>query len=611
MLGRFSPRGPARILGPMPTPKTADTAAPAHDVQADKRRRARDLYWQGWRITYIAQHIGEPRTTVHGWKDAEKWDEAQPIQRIEWALESRLVQLLCKDNKTGGDFKEIDLLGRQVERLARVRNYEKTGKEKELNPAIENRNRAPKRSPERNHFTEEQIEELQTAFRDSIFNYQKVWFRNGEQRTRMVLKSRQIGATWYFAREALIDAITTGRNQIFLSASKAQAHIFKQYIQQFAGQSVGVELSGDPIVLSNGATIYFLGTNARTAQGYHGNFYFDEFFWTQKFTELNKVASGMAMHKMWRKTYFSTPSSVQHEAYELWNGDRFNKRRPKNERIALDLSHDRLSGEGFTGEDRVWRNIVNIIDAERGGCDLFDIEELRMEYSPDEFENLLMCGFVDDSQSIFSLSAMQKCMVDTWEVWDDVKPFAMRPYGFMPVWVGYDPSRTGDSAGLVVLAPPVGNSGRFRVLERHQFKGMDFEAQAEAIRKVTQRYNVAHIAIDTTGIGQAVYELVKKFFPAVKGINYSIEVKQQLVFKALSVINNGRMEFDASWVDLAHSFIAIKKVLTPSGNAVTYSAGRTEATGHADLAWATMHALMFEPLEGQTGLRTSIMEIHG
>ncbi|MCC3263181.1 terminase family protein, partial [Paenibacillus polymyxa] len=87
---------------------------------------------------------------------------------------------------------------------------------------------------------------------------------------------RQVGATWYFAREALIDAVETGRNQIFLSASKAQAHVFKQYIIQFAREAADVELKGDPIVLPNGAHLYFLGTNARTAQSYHGNFYFDE-----------------------------------------------------------------------------------------------------------------------------------------------------------------------------------------------------------------------------------------------------------------------------------------------------------------------------------------------
>ena len=584
---------------------------PAMAQQADSRRRARDLYWQGWRLTDIGELLKIPRTTLHGWKEAEQWDKAAPIQRVEGALESRLVQLIAKDAKTGTDFKEIDLLGRQVERLARVRNYEQTGKEKELNPNIERRNAGPKRSrrEDKNFFSEDQVEQLESAFRDSLFGYQQRWWRESQQRTRMILKSRQIGATWYFAREALIDAITTGRNQIFLSASKAQAHIFKQYIIGFAHEACGVELSGDPIVLANGAHLYFLGTNARTAQGYHGNFYFDEFFWTHQFEVLNKVASGMAMHKQWRKTYFSTPSSIQHEAHSLWSGERFNKKRPKAERVQFDLTHDRLA-DGHVADDRIWRNIVTIYDAERGGCDLFDLDELKLEYNPEEFANLLMCEFIDDSHSIFPLAELQKCMVDSWDAWDDVKPFSQRPYGFLPVWVGYDPSHTGDSAGLVVLAPPLGDKGAFRVLERHQFKGMDFEGQAEAIRKVTQRYNVAYIGIDTTGIGQGVYQLVTKFFPAARGINYSLDSKTQLVLKARSVIGKARLQFDSSWVDLAHSFLAIKKTLTASGNAVTFTAGRSAETGHADLAWACMNALVNEPLEGQTSSNQSFIEIY-
>jgi uncharacterized protein YjcR len=129
-----------------------------------------------------------------------------------------------------------------------------------------------------------------------------------QHRIRNILKSRQIGATFYFAREALIDALTTGRNQIFLSASKAQAHVFKNYIIDFARQ-VDVDLKGDPIVLPNGARLIFLGTNVRTAQSYTGNLYLDEYFWIPKFQELRKVASGMSLHKKWRSTYFSTPSS--------------------------------------------------------------------------------------------------------------------------------------------------------------------------------------------------------------------------------------------------------------------------------------------------------------
>ncbi|WP_204274326.1 terminase large subunit domain-containing protein, partial [Klebsiella aerogenes] len=84
------------------------------------------------------------------------------------------------------------------------------------------------------------------AFHDAMFDYQRAWYEAGRtERIRNLLKSRQIGATWYFAREALIDALTTGRNQIFLSASKAQAHVFKQYIVQFAKDAAGVELKGD------------------------------------------------------------------------------------------------------------------------------------------------------------------------------------------------------------------------------------------------------------------------------------------------------------------------------------------------------------------------------
>jgi hypothetical protein len=48
-----------------------------------------------------------------------------------------------------------------------------------------------------------------------------------------------------------------------------------------------------------------------------------------------------------------------------------------------------------------------------GGYNLFDLDQLRLEYSADEWENLLMCRFIDDSASIFTLSYMQRCMVDS------------------------------------------------------------------------------------------------------------------------------------------------------------------------------------------------------
>jgi len=578
--------------------------SPVNDGGAGKRRDARALYWQGWKLSHISEHLGIPRGTLHGWLKAEKWNEATPTHRVECTLEARMVCLIMKEQKTGGDIKEIDLLGRQLERFARIGKYEKTGREVDLNPNIERRNAAPKKTAPKNFFSAENIAKLKNAFRESLFGHQLLWAENAHERTRAILKSRQIGATWYFAREALIDALETGRNEIFLSASRAQAHIFRQYIFDFVYEVCGIELKGDPLVLNtddfSGVTLYFLGSNARTAQGYHGNFYFDEFFWTSDFERLNKVASGMAMHKKWRKTYFSTPSSIQHQAYAFWSGERLKKKLG----IDLDLTHARL-GTGFTGEDKVWRNIATIIDALNGGCDLFDLEELKLEYSDEEFANLLMCGFVDDTFSVFPLSSLQGCMVDTWEVWSDYKQFAQRPLGYAPVWIGYDPSDTGDHAGLVVLAPPALPGGRFRVLETLQFKGADFEAQAAAIKKVTERYNVTNITIDRTGLGNAVYQLVLKFFPRARGIQYSVENKTMMVLKAQQVIKAGRLEFDALLRELMSHLMAIKRELTPSGKSVTYTAGRSKSTGHADLGWALLNALSNEALDAGTDMATS------
>ena len=102
---------------------------------------------------------------------------------------------------------------------------------------------------------------------------------------------------------------------------------------------------------------------------------------------------------------------------------------------------------------------------------------------------------------------------------------------------------------------------------------------------------------------------MRQFFPGLRTFSYSPEVKTQLVMKAWDVVRKGRLEFDAGATDIAQSLMAIRKTMTASGRSFTYTAGRSEATGHADLAWALFHALFNEPLEGNTSTNTAIMEI--
>lgn len=588
-------------------------------IPVTAQRMARSLYWRGWGVTQITEELAQlgyanddngkayARATVESWKQRQGWDDASFIEKIQDSAEGRINTLIWKEAKTGADYKELDALMRAAVMTAKIERYQAPGgHEGHLNDKVANRNAGEKRQAKKNHFTTEQVEQLEEIFEAELFGYQEDWWAAKDQRTRMILKSRQIGATWYFAREALLDALRGGGNQIFLSASKNQAHIFRGYIVQFAAR-VGVKLQGDPIVVTAdtmpdgepAAELIFLGTNARTAQGYHGNFYFDEFFWTYGFEELNKVASAMAMHKRWRRTYFSTPSTIAHQAHPYWTGERRNRRVKKADRITIDVSHASLRN-GRVCEDGVWRQIVTIEDAAVRGCDLFNIDELRIEYAPDEFANLLMCQFVDDSLSAFKFNEIQRCTVDAVVDWPWFNPLAARPAGDREVWAGYDPqeSADGDNAALIIALPPQGPGGKFRLMERHQLRG-DFQEQAEFILARLSRYNCTYLGIDANGVGAAVHQLLVGKVRGLTRIEYSLEAKTAMVMKAQHSFARQRLEFDAGWIDLQSAFLSIKKALTTSGRAVTFKASRTEEVGHADLAWAAMHIMINEPLDGQ------------
>lgn len=580
----------------------------------DPRRQAALLYWQGFSPRQIAETLSQKIPTVNSWKRRDKWDDIHPISRVETSIESRLIQLIAKPKKDGGDYKEIDLLGRQIERLARVNRYSQTGNEADLNPNVRNRNKGERKAPKKNYFSNEAIEKLKSIFFEQSFGYQLGWHEAGlKYRIRDILKSRQIGATFYFSRESLLRALDTGHNQIFLSASKTQAYVFREYIIQFA-RMVDVELTGDPIVLgNNGAKLIFLGTNSNTAQSHNGDLLVDEIFWIPNFQKLRKVASGMASQKHLRTTYFSTPSTLAHGAYPFWSGELFNKGRSSaDDRVDIDISHGALA-KGALCADGQWRQIVTIEDALAGGCDLFDLDTLKRENSAEDFRNLFMCEFVDDKASVFPFEELQACMVDSRLEWEDFIQIDQhpRPFGYRPVWIGYDPSNTGDSAGCVVMAPPVVPGGKFRILERYQWKGMDFATQAESIKALTEKYVVEYIGIDATGIGQGVYQLVRNFFPAVREIRYSAEVKTNMVLKAKDLITTGRLEYDIAYTDITLSFMAIRKTMTASGRGMTYVASRSEEVSHADIAWAAMHAMINEPLTAGNGNVTpSILEFN-
>ena len=577
------------------------------------KEAAKRLYLRRCSVREIQAHLKLPnKRIIYYWIRQGSWDEMLTDEEPVSAVSRRITLILEKiDPLTKGELDELDRLIAMKDRLikqsskpaaATADDNAQGEQETRRSSRGERRERGDGGGKKREKKAKNDISGLTEVdfldkFISKMYRYQQELFAAKQNpltcRIRNILKSRQVGLTYYFAGEAFMDAVLSGDNQVFLSASRSQSEIFRSYIIQFAKQWFDIELTGNPIVLSNGAELRFLSTNSSTAQGYHGHVYVDEYFWIRDFEKLSTVASAMGTHKKWRKTYFSTPSAVSHQAYPFWTGEEFrNSKRGK--KVGGTWPIEEAYTQGVLCPDGQWRKTITIQDAIDGGCDLFDLELLQLEYDEDKFQQLFYCKFIDSTQSAFGLKDLERCYSDL-TLWEDYDPEADRPFGNSPVWIGYDPSRTRDDATCVVVAPPLEPGAKFRILEKHSWRGQSFKYQAEQVKKLTERFNVQHIGIDTTGIGYGVFDLVRDFYPRATSIHYSLETKNLLVLKAQDTIQGSRIEWDAGWTDIAQAFLTIKRGTTGSGQ-VTYSASRTDATGHADIAWAIMHALHNEPL---------------
>lgn len=540
------------------------------------RNAAKGLYLKRWTPQEIKDELGlNSCRIIYYWAEKLGWRDLLTEEAVEDAINRRVQVLLHREKKTPGEQEELDrLIGHHVSlkekalkwaereqalKVQREQGHEpgpSRGKRERGSQAGGSRKGGKKAKNEIGHLTVDDFAE----WLGTLFGYQ-LRVREAKNdpalpRTRNILKSRQIGMTYYFAGEALEDAILTGGNQIFLSATRAQAEVFRSYICKIAQTFLGVTLTGNPIVLSNGAELHFCSTNSNSAQSRSGNVYIDEYFWIPNFEKLSDVASAMATQSHWRKTYFSTPSSKVHEAYRFWTGDRWKGQRPS--RVAIDFpGEDDLRDGGRICPDRQWRYVITIEDAIRLGCHLIDIEELKDEYPEEVFDRLYMCRFIDDALSVFKFQDMERAGVEP-SRWEDYKPGRPDPFGRREVWLGYDPSRTRDNATLVVVAPPTVAGERFRVLEKHYWRGLNFQFQAQEIERIAKKFRVTYLGVDVSGIGAGVFDLLKPVFKGVcHPINYSIESKSRLVLKMIDVVEANRIEWDSSDRDIPLAFLAI------------------------------------------------------
>lgn len=111
----------------------------------------------------------------------------------------------------------------------------------------------------------------------------------------------------HFAKMAFDDALSTGENQIFLSASSRESEVIRKHIVHLANL-LGVVAIGEPMTLPSGAKMIFLHTSSRTIAGYCGHTYALNCFDESNFTDVKTLVSSLAILKKHRAVFYSSES---------------------------------------------------------------------------------------------------------------------------------------------------------------------------------------------------------------------------------------------------------------------------------------------------------------
>lgn len=540
-------------------------------------KKVEQLVKQGLEPAEIEKRTGVAIRTQRTWRRKYGWSvETDIITQLELKVQA----LILLKNPSDAQNRQLDIL---LDKLAKFRGQKEkqVAREARVSGAVNLRKK-------KNNFHGIDLDKIEKP----PFKEYQTDFLNDYARDRFYLKSRQIGFSYVIAWEALEDAMKTGKNKIFISASKNQVGQIRTYVKMFSIKYFGVELTGtDKITIINPegdlVDFHFLSTNSTTTQSYHGDLYIDEFCWIPNLRDIMDTALAQASHKQYRITYISTPSVKSHYSYNIWEG---------------------LDEFGKETDDEISRKTITIHDAIAKGCDFFDLKRLKKKFTERQFAFLFLCEWIDDDGSIFKMADLEECYYkqkvknEAGKMVLENAPLPLYRDTGNPVYIGYDPNGGGKSGDSASIAVGEHRADKLRIIRNKTFNNKAINWQAQTIKAWVKKYKATFLGIDTTGIGEAVYNLIKDLpkevdWPlTIKKFVYDRENKIDLILHMERIVAGKRLEFDHAEKMILQSFLAIKTATTGAGRS-TIVADRKKGIGHADLFFAIAHLAYKYPVE--------------
>jgi len=387
----------------------------------------------------------------------------------------------------------------------------------------------------------------------SLYPYQKR-FIGDASRWRIANKSRQIGFSLTIGLDAISGALIRDRNQLIVSASKMNAEIVMDYIRGHL-DNLGILPLEDKegyIELPGGRYLRVCSTNWRTARGFNGDVYLDEFAFTIRDKEIWRAIVPSITAVKGRVTVTSTPKSRIDKFWQI-----------------------------FAGQSEKWsKHQVSIHDAIQDGFPV-DIGELRELFDPEEFAQAYECIPLDTAESYIPYNLIEPCLYDP-----DSDAFAQVVTNHAPhqgkrnYVYGVDIGRTRDETAVAETFELEGITWCTSI---QGWKKKPFREQRDLLMSILNKADTQLMAIDKGGIGMNLHEDLTYAYPAkVRGVSFAPAVKERLAKRIKIMFEEKRIRVPNDPSLVSH-ILSIKRSANRSN---IFSYGAESDDHHGDKFWA-------------------------
>lgn len=399
----------------------------------------------------------------------------------------------------------------------------------------------------------------------ALYPYQRRWI-NDTARFKVGMMSRQIGKTFSTTLEIVLDCLdaeAAGQRTrwVILSSGERQAleamdegvkkHLGAMRIL-FDARVIDCPwargITAHEVTLTGGSCITALPANPRTARGFSANVFLDEFAFHQDSAAIWKAMFPVVSRAGLKLRVVSTPNGKSNKFHDLMTApelaDTWSRHRVDiHQAVAEGLPRNPAELRAGMCDDDGWR------------------QEFELEWL-DEASAWLPFELIDANED----------------------PAAGDPAAYRDgiAFVGMDIAARGDLTVLIALEA-VGDVLWLReLIALHR---VPFAEQLHALDRLCARYRVARVAMDQTGMGEAVVEQAQRAHGAsrVQGVTFTSAAKLDLATGLKQRLETGRLRLPADR-DLRADLHSVTRETGATG-IPRLTAERT-GLGHADRFWA-------------------------